>query len=284
MRLLVLLRPVGVAAAMCATLATCSLTTAPARPPGAVPLTSPPVYARWWAMTESCSGLSGPLAAVSFWHVPGVNSFTRAGRSVLGYWTTADNQIVLAGNAALDGGNVRHEMLHALLRVGGHPREQFLGKCAGFVDCSVDCIADAGPPPTDTAPLVGPRAFEISVATVPEHPSRSIDDGQFTLIVSVRNPQQRRVVARLGTPNIKAMSFQFQLRGTGEAIGSGIAGNEIVLDVSSVTFEPGETKRQLFDLSIGASLGPLRVPPGEYTMLGGYGTQFAASVPLTVAP
>jgi hypothetical protein len=285
MRFLMLLRPAGVAAALCVTLTTCIVPTAPERPFGAVPLEPPAVYARWWAMTESCSGLTGSLAAVSFWHVPGANSFLRGNRSVLGYWTTADNQIVLAGNAALDGGNVRHEMLHALLRVAGHSREQFLGKCAGYVDCGVECIADAGPPPpADAAPLVAPRTFEVTVATVPERPSRAVDGGQFTVIVSVRNPQQRQVVARLDTPNDKAISFQFQLRGTGAAIGSGVTGNEIVLDVSSVTFGPGETKRQLFDLSIGATLAPKRAPPGEYTMLGGYGTQFTFPVPLTVAP
>jgi hypothetical protein len=282
MRFSEFLRPVSVAAGLCVTLATCTLTTAPERPAGAVPLAPPAVYERWWAMTESCSGLTGPLEAVSFWHVPNVNSFLRAGRSVLGYWTTADNQIVLAGNAELDGGNVRHEMLHALLRVAGHSRDQFLGKCAGFVDCGADCIADAGPPPpADPAvPLASPRTFEVSVATMPERPSRAVDGGQFSVVVSVRNPQQRSVVARLGTPNLQAWSFQFELRGAN----GGIVGNEIVVDLSSVTFAPGETKRQVFDISIGSSLAQRRVPPGEYTVLGGYGVQFTAPAPLTVAP
>jgi hypothetical protein len=276
-------RPIGIAAALCATLATCTLTTAPERPAGAVPLTPPAVYARWWAMTESCSGMTGSLAAVSFWQVPGVSSFTRGDKSVLGYWTTAGNQIVLAGNAALDGGNVRHEMLHALLRVGGHPRDQFLGKCAGFVDCGTDCIVDAGPPPPadPAAPLVSPRQFEVSVAVAPEHPGRAVDDGQFSAIVSVRNPQQRGVVARLGSTNIQAWSFQFELVGAG---GTGIVGNEIVMDASSVTFAAGETKRQVFDFSIGASLGQRRVPPGTYTLRGGYGVQFTLPTVLTVAP
>jgi hypothetical protein len=274
-----LVRAIGVAASLCATLATCTLTTAPVLPAGAVPLTPPAVYARWWAMTESCSGMTGPLAAISFWHVPGVSSFRRDDKNVLGYWTTAGNQIVLAGGAALDGGNVRHEMLHALLRVGGHPRDQFLGKCAGLVDCSVDCIADAGaPPPADpAAPLVSPRQFEVSVAVAPERPSHAIDDGHFSAIVSVRNPQPRSVVARLGTTNVQAWSFQFELVGDG---GAGILGNEIVMDPSSVTFAAGETKRQVFDFSIGASPAQRRVPPGTYTLRGGYGVQF--TVPTTL--
>ena len=281
MRFLVLLRPAGVAVSLCVALATCTVPTAPERPPGAVPLTPPAVYARWWAMTEACSGLTGPMAAVSFWHVPGANSFQRAGRNVLGYWTTADNQIVLAGNAALDGGNVRHEMLHALVRVAGHQREYFLGKCAGFVDCGLDCIADAGPAPVDpAAPLVPLRTFQISVAALPERPSPAVDGGQFSVLVSVRNPQSRRVVARLGPTNLLESSFRIELRGAE----GGITGNEIVLDESSVTFEPGETKRQVFDLSIGSTFAPRRVTPGEYTMLGAYGTQYTAPGTLTVAP
>jgi hypothetical protein len=276
-------RPLSLAALLCATLGACTITTAPERPAGAVPLAPPAVYARWWAMTEACSGVTGPLAAVSFWQVPGVSSFDRDGKSVLGYWTTAGNQIVLAGKAALDGGNVRHEMLHALVRVGGHPRDQFLGKCAGVVDCGTDCIADAGPPPPadPAAPLVSPRQFEISVAVVPERPSRAVDDGQFSVTVSVRNPQQRSVVARLGTTNIQAWSFQFELVGEN---GAGIVGNEIVLDASTVTFAAGETKRQVFDFSIGSSFAPRRVPPGAYTVRGAYGVQFTLPVALTVGP
>ena len=277
-----LIRSAGAAAAICGTLATCTFATAPERPPGAVALQPPAVYARWWAMAQSCSGLVGPLSSVSFWHVPGEDSFLRDGRHVLGYWTNAGNQIVLAGNAALEGGNVRHEMLHALLRVGGHSRDQFLAKCAGVVDCGEDCIGDAGPPtPADPAALpVSPRLLEVAVDVAPASPSLAQDGGYFTVTVSVRNPQQRSVVARLGSTNIRARSFQFEVRG---ATGS-LAGNEIVLDASSVTFAPGETKRQVFDFAVGDDFARRRLPPGEYTVLGGYGVQLAAPRPLTVAP
>lgn len=276
-----LIRSVGIAAAICGSLATCTFATAPERPLGAVPLAPPAVYSRWWAMAQSCSGVVGPLAAVSFWQLPGEDSFIRDGRNVLGYWTNAGNQIVLAGNAALDGGNVRHEMLHALLRVSGHSRGQFLAKCAGLVDCGADCIADAGPAPAaDPAALpVSPRLLEVAVDVAPASPSLAQDGGHFTVTVSVRNPQQRSVIARLGTTNIKARSFQFEVRG---ATGS-LAGNEIVLDASSVTFAPGETKRQVFDFAVGTGFAHRRVPPGEYTVLGGYGVQIAAPRPLTVA-
>ena len=271
----------GAAAALCGSLAACTVTTAPERPTGAVPLAPPAVYARWWAMTEACSGLTGPLDAISFWQVPGVSSFSRNGKNVLGYWTTAGNQIVLAGNAALDGGNVRHEMLHALVRVGGHPRDQFLGRCAGVVDCGTDCIADAGPPPpADPAvPLASPRQFEVSVAVVPERPDLATDGGHFSVIVSVRNPQQRSVVARLGAVTTPPTSFRFELV-TGA--GTGIVGNELARDASSTTFAAGETKRQVFDLSIGASLAPGRVPLGTYALRGGYDTQFTLPAALTV--
>ena len=64
--------------------------------------------------------------------------------------------------------------------------------------------------------------------------------------------------------------------------GAGLVGNEIVLDASSVTFAAGETKRQVFDFTIGSTLAQRRVPPGTYMLRGGYGVQFTPSMPLTI--
>ena len=46
----------------------CESLVAPALPDGATVLTPPPVYARWWAMTEACSRRTGDLSAVT-WYV-----------------------------------------------------------------------------------------------------------------------------------------------------------------------------------------------------------------------
>ena len=269
-------------AALCSALASCTFPTIADRPLGAVDLAPPAVYARWWAMAEACSGRTGDLSDVSFYVVPNVSDFTRNGRQVLGYWTSGGNQIVLAGGAAFDGSNVRHEMLHALIRVGGHPREHFLEKCGGVVDCGALCIQDAGPaPPADPNALsLSPRLMEVDFDVEPVSPSSAQDGGFFAVTVTVRNPQQRNVVARLGTTNIQARSFQFEIRG---AAGS-LAGGEIVLDASSVTFGPGETKRQVFDFAVGNDLKTRRLPPGDYTVLGGYGVQLTPAKTIAVAP
>jgi hypothetical protein len=233
-------------------------------------------------MAEACSGVSGALGDVSFYRIPHVDSFSRDGKAVLGYWTSAGNQIVLADGASLDGGNVRHEMLHALLRVGGHPRDQFLEKCLGTVDCGPDCIADAGAaPPANPAavPLVA-TGFDISVQVTPAAPTSTIDDGFFTVTVSVHNPLNQPVIAKLGASNARAVSFLYDVRG---AVG-GVIGSEIVLDPSAVTFAPGETKRQVFDFSIGTDIPAGRLPPGVYDVVGGYGANRTPSTSVTVGP
>ena len=275
-------RRLGATAAIAASLASCRFPTAVELPAGALPMAAPAVYSRWWAMTEACSGVSGALGDVAFYRVPHVDSFTRNGKSVLGYWTSAGNQIVLAEGASLDGGNVRHEMLHALLRVGGHPRDQFLEKCLGTVDCGPDCIVDAGAAPAaDPAaiPLLA-SAFEVAVQITPAVPMSNVDDGYFTVTVSVHNPLNHDVIAKLGPSNARAVTFLYDVRGpTG-----GVIGSEIVLDPSAVTFGPGETKRQIFDFSIGNDISAGRLPPGIYDVVGGYGSNRTPSTSVTVGP
>jgi hypothetical protein len=233
-------------------------------------------------MTESCSGVRGPLGDIAFFQVPGVADFDSEGRRVVGYWTSGGNQIVLAGDAVLDGGSVRHEMLHALIRIGGHPRDQYLEKCAGVVDCGAQCIADAGAaPPADPSALsVLPTALEVTTQVTPTTPTSAVDGGFFVVSVAVRNTLNRPVIARLGTTSARALSFQYDVRGGG----SGTVGAEVVLDVSTVTFAPGEVKRQVFDFSIGNDLPARRLPPGTYTVVGAYGSHRSAATAVTVGP
>src|SRR6476620_4142025 len=127
----------------------CSSIVDPALDPRAVSFQPPPVYARWWSMVESCSGLQGPLSDVSLYQVPGSGTVSYSGDEVAGYRALNNNRIVLGGEAILDGSVVRHEMLHALVRkASGHPREYFLQRCAGLVVCGPTCVADAGPAPS----------------------------------------------------------------------------------------------------------------------------------------
>ena len=115
-------------------------------PSNAVSYTPPAVYTRWWAMVEGCSGLSGALAWVSWYKVPG-SAVLLNGRWVSEYWSARGNFVVIPESLADDATGVRHEMLHALIADPSHsrhPRDQFLGRCAGVVDCGKDCARDAG--------------------------------------------------------------------------------------------------------------------------------------------
>jgi hypothetical protein len=88
--------------------------------------TAPPVYQLWWSMVQACSGHTGNLAAVEWYVVPGADSISDGSEGVAGYWSSSDNRIVLIGSGEFNGPLVRHEMLHELVRVDGHPRSEFV--------------------------------------------------------------------------------------------------------------------------------------------------------------
>lgn len=118
--------------------ASCDAPTAPL-PAGAVPYAPfPPQMAEWWAQTEDCSGRRGDLSKVRFYIVPNASTFEWEGRQVIGLWMAAGQRIILASEYAFRARNVRHEMLHALLRVDGHPEEYFVDKCGAIVDYTPD--------------------------------------------------------------------------------------------------------------------------------------------------
>jgi hypothetical protein len=269
-------------AALCAVLVTCRFPTGVELPNGSVPFTPPVVYARWWAMAESCSRRTGNMGDVEFHQVPGVASFDHNGQQVLGFWTNDGNRIVLAGDATLNGSAVRHEMLHALIRVKGHPRDEFLGNCAGVVDCFQACVDDGGsaPPADPGATVLLPTTLPVTLDVTPVTPTSQQDGGFFTITVSVRNPNATPGVARLGATNVGAAAFRYDVRSPN----GGTTAATAVLDASTVTFKPGETKRQVFDFSIGNSYPQRRLPAGVYTVSGAYGSHFTVPVTVTVGP
>lgn len=184
--------------------AACRDVAAPPLPSGAVRLAAPAVYARWWAQAEACSGLTGDLGAIAWYVVPGADSVPLPDhRDVAGYWNSADDRIVLAGRVARDGGTVRHEMLHALLRVGGHPPAYFQGRCDGWVDCPDVGCADEGtlPPaaPAD-APVLPSSALPITVEVLPAVVNRVPGDSGVTVVVRVTNPRPVPVWVELASP------------------------------------------------------------------------------------
>ena len=104
----------------------CDAATEPHVALGAVPITPPARYALWWRLTQSCSGLTGDFASVSWYVVPNTTTVYDQGKQVDAYWISDPDRIVLADARRNDGRIVRHEMLHALLHRNGHPRDAYL--------------------------------------------------------------------------------------------------------------------------------------------------------------
>ena len=257
----------------------------PALPSTAAAYLAPPVYTTWWAMAESCSGVTRPLANVTWFVIPGVSLFQLGNQVVSGYWTAGSNRIVLAENSRLDGAVVSHEMLHALIRTSGHPRSEYLEKCAGIVSCTPDCVTDAGPPGTVNIayPIVPPDSLEISIQILPNPPSLVVDSGVFSVVVSARNRAQYPVNVSLpllgGQP---VAPFSFELRSL-QVPGPRISGSLELTDASVTTFAAGETKRQYFDFVIGSVIRNRTIAPGRYRFTGSYGTSSAVLNPVNVA-
>jgi hypothetical protein len=244
-----------------------------------------PVYARWWAVTQACSGRSGAFGAITWYVVPGARSISDGTTNDLsGYWSRGSNRIVLAGDAQRDGNIVRHEMLHALLRVAGHPRAAFLEGCGGLVECREACVADAGPPsPADPAALrITADALEVQVTVVPAQPSRAIDEGIFSVTVRVRNPAPTPVIVALGTRSLSGPggSFSLDLRSPQLSI----LVSDPALDASVTRFAAGETKQRVWEFVIGPDNGRQQLPPGHYQVRGGYDVHWSDAPPVDLAP
>ena len=93
-------------------------------------------YRAWWQEVEECAGQTGDFASVAWYTVPASGSALLIdGREYSGAWYSAGNRIVLAENTIHWGAGVRHEMLHALIHDGAHPRQFFREKCADVVNC-----------------------------------------------------------------------------------------------------------------------------------------------------
>jgi hypothetical protein len=260
----------------------CDLT-GPALPAGAEHFVPPAVYQQWWQLTEECSGSSGSFAGVSWYRVPGVDAIPLGdGTSVNGRWDASGNRIILAGDSEFAGDLVRHEMLHALLQSGGHPRNAFIARCGGVVVCAQECIMEAGPAPQPdpAAQAVAPSALEIGVEVTPGAPNSSVNDGNFMMVVTAKNSSASPEIVLLPASGdaCPSVSFGFDIIGrSGERFFSERA------DVPEVTrFAPLETKRFIFDFHIGQGDTRYYQPPGTFQFKGSYGGVWAPNPPTVV--
>jgi hypothetical protein len=257
----------------------------PPLPPDSEEFSPPVVYSTWWNMMQACSGLTGSLGAVTWYNTSEVLDDAKTGDLVLGYWSPAGNTIVLTTASVLDGGTVRHEMLHALLGKSGHPRDQFLGKCAGTVPCEEGCIRDAGPypaPPESPIHVMG-DSIDLTVDVEPKNPTPATDGGLFSIIVTAHNRSAHWATVTpfvLGDDTNRTFSFDVRDTGSSEAITNG----EVALDPSEMIFAPGETKRQVFDFRIGDSPFANQLLSGSYIVRGGYSDYWSPYSPFVIGP
>lgn len=96
-------------------------------PEGDIPLDPPPVYREWWTKNQACSGLQGDFDRLRFSVVPG-RSFSCSSGQCAGHWRK-DHHIFLAADWVMDEMVVRHEMLHDMIGLPGHPAPPFGKGC-----------------------------------------------------------------------------------------------------------------------------------------------------------
>ena len=256
-------------------LAACSLT-APL-PANAERFAPPAVYARWWAMTEGCSGRTGDLTAVQWYRVPGTVVWL-SGQPEAGYWESHRNRIVLAEEELDNGVTVRHEMLHALLQTASHPRAQFLGACASLVRSAG--ITDAGPWHAPSKFVVlPPESLNIASHAELLQPEA---DGQRWLALHITVQNQRESAVVVGAPGdpVPPPAFMYDLRGPA----GGISGGEVATDSSTLFFQPFEAKQWLFEFRVASDLTPYHISPGKYFVRGAYSRLWSAYEAVTVTP
>jgi hypothetical protein len=191
---------------------------------------------------------------------------------------------VLAGESQMDGGIGRHEMLHALLFGGGHPRGLFLETCGGIVACNDACIDDAGPPPVPPFGTVHvpPDSIELGLEIQPPSPGGATLGGYFTLTVTAHNRAPHPVVVLLPPSGDAGPSgsFRWSLSGQSSAIY-----DDRAYDPGVAYFAAGEIKRDVFDQFVGSRTDEFgHMAPGDYIAVGGYGGHSSASVHVSLAP
>lgn len=249
----------------------------PDLPDGAVGLsTLPAEFAGWWALTERCTGITGELTGVAFYVLPGAETIPGSGGAI-GLYQEGRHRIVLTEQNLRNGHLVRHEMIHALLRGGGHPRSYFQEQCGGVVSCSGRCQDEGAPRPVWSLddPLAAEDELRVSVSLLPSLVSLSAaGEGCLSIAVSLTNlsGEPRTADVRSGR------AFGFALEGWGE--GGGGRGSPILAErlISLPDSQPWTWVEDCPAIFEGG------LAPGAYSVRGRLGDLISEPATLTVIP
>jgi len=102
-------------------------------PDEATPFTPPEIYRQWWLDIEGCAQRYGDFNAIRWFKVPDSYLFSSAGyksESIAAQTYFKSNVIIVRESYLLVAPIIRHEMLHILVPVKGHPRQYFRSECA----------------------------------------------------------------------------------------------------------------------------------------------------------
>ena len=233
----------------------------------------PAIYRRWWAMTEACSGRTGNFASVRWYSVPG-DEVDDGGKPATAYWQQSANRVVITVPNVDNGAVVRHEMLHALIRAPGHPRSQFLGRCASVVRFG-ESVPNEGWFHPPSGYLLLPTE-SLQVAAQAQLLPREADGQRWLAVhVSATNPRSVPVLAEVrGGP---AVYQTFTMNGP-------ISWSVDEADSSKFYFKPGETKEWLFESRVTSDVTQYHITPGTKVLQGGYGHARAPWDTVVVSP
>jgi hypothetical protein len=248
-----------------------------------------PPYAAWWSLVESCSGMRGDLSKVQWRVARGRATFDWQGAVTNGLWMSDGNTIVLGDGWQGTGAVVRHEMLHALARSGGHQAELFLGSCGDIVTCAGSCLSDSNsqaplslfPPPLLIGrPVIDPGLIEIDVLVTPSTVSAGSEAQSWTTItVMARHRGNDTVLVAMpsaGSPGpARYTHFGWRLEG---------APPTVEFSERHVIFGAGQVRRRVYELNAASTPGRSGLPPGDYAIRGIFGGRTTAPVTLRVTP
>lgn len=240
-------RPLNVLLTILAT--GCDGVTEPEFPARASAFVPPPVFAVWWKVVEQCAGRTGRFEDVSWFTVRNRGDVTIDNRPVDGAWFSSGNRIVLVSALASDDRLVRHEMLHALLQTGDHPREYFEDRCGNEIICGRIC-GESTFTSQDTAGALKVTTEQLTLDAwlTPTSPSLSEFSSFATVTVSATNPLSRAVYVDLRLPYV-GCGFGYNIRQAGTA-DDPFRSECGVMTESFLVLAPHETRRVLFDIKL----------------------------------